>query len=154
MPDEFLAKKAKGEFVQEVKKPFMRFLRFKVGDEEFLVDLPIVMEITDLKELCPVPGSSYFLLGLMNLRGNIVTVYDIRSIFNINIVWKSDKSSIVVLSFQNELIGIFVDQVMDIINVYDEKEILDSDDFISGYGITYNGRKLSILDMEFIINKT
>jgi len=65
----------------------------------------------------------------MNLRGNIVTVYDIRSIFNINTVWKSDKSSIVVLSFQNELIGIFVDHVVDIINIYNEKEIIDSDDF-------------------------
>jgi chemotaxis signal transduction protein len=58
------------------------------------------------------------------------------------------------LSFQNELFGIFVDQVMDIISVYDEKEVFDSDDFISGYGIEYDGRKLSILDMDFIINKT
>jgi len=69
MLDDFLARKAKGELVQEVKKPFMRFLRFKVGDEEFLVDLPIVMEITDLKELYPVPGSSYFLLWSYEFKG-------------------------------------------------------------------------------------
>lgn len=154
MIEELLLKKAAGEPIYEIKKPFMRFLRFIVGGQEFLVDLPLVMEISEPKDIYPVPGSSYFILGLMNLRGNIMTIYDIRMIFNINAVWKSEHSSILVLSFHNENIGLFVDNVLDIVNIYKEEDIFEDDEFISGYGIVLGNRKLSILDVEFIINKT
>lgn len=154
MIEELILKKAAGEPIYEIKKPFMRFIRFVVGGNQFLIDLPLVLEISEPKDIYPVPGSSYFILGLMNLRGNIITVYDIRMIFNINSVWKSEQSSILVLSFHNENIGLFVDSVIDIVSVYKEDDILEDDEFISGYGIVFGGKKLSILDVEFIINKT
>lgn len=153
MIKDILIKKSKGEPIYQPRKPFMRFLRFSVGNVYFLVDLPIVQEICEPGVFYPVPDSSIFMLGLMNIRNNIVPVYDIRMMFNIQTVWKSDKSAIIILTFQNETLGLYVDEVKDILSIYDENEIIQSDEFISGFGTICDGEKLSILDLEFILNK-
>lgn len=153
MIKDILIKKSKGEPVYQIRKPFMRFLRFKVGGLFFLIDLPLVLEISEPLEFYPVPDSNIFLLGLMNLRNNIIPVYDVRYMLNIQTVWKSEKSAVVVLSFQDGTIGLFVDEVKDIVSIYDENEILSGDDFVSGYGVDFEGDKLSILDLEFIFSK-
>ncbi|MEF3255052.1 MAG: chemotaxis protein CheW [Deferribacterales bacterium] len=153
MIEDLLIKMASGKPIHEVKKPFMRFLRFKVGKEEFLIDLPLVVEITEPKALYPVPNSAYFLLGLINHRGNVIPIYDIRTIFNIYDVRKSNESCYIILSFQDENVGLFVDQVIDVVEVYDEKDILEGDEFISDYGIIMDNKKLNILDIELILNK-
>ncbi len=153
MIKDILIKKAKGEPVYQTRKPFMRFLRFHVGNVYFLVDLPVVQEICEPGSFYPVPDSNIFMLGLMNLRNNIIPVYDIRMMFNIQTVWKSEMSAIIVLTFQNETLGLYVDGVKDILSIYDENDIIQSEEFISGFGIDCEGEKLSILDLEFILNK-
>ncbi|MCX8084391.1 MAG: chemotaxis protein CheW [Calditerrivibrio sp.] len=152
MIKEILIKKSKGEPIFQPKKPFMKFLRFRVGNEFFLVDLPLVVEVCEPKEFYPVPGGSIFLLGLMSLRNIIITVYDIRMIFGIKTVWKSQKSSVIVLSFKDETLGLYVDEVIDIISVFDEGDIIENKDSICTYSIYYEDVKCNIIDLENIIN--
>jgi|GEM_PF-4109457 chemotaxis signal transduction protein len=151
---DIILKKAKGEPVYQSRTPFMRFLRFRVGGVSFVIDLPLVQEICNPGKFYNVPDSSIFLLGLMNIRNNIVPVYDIRMILNIQSVWKSVQSSVIVLSFQEETLGLYVDEVKDIISIYDENEIIESEDFISGFGIDIEGEKCGIIDLEFILSKS
>ena len=51
---------------------------FKVGDEEFAVDIMFVKEVVMLREITPVPETASFVEGVMNLRGHLVPVVDLR----------------------------------------------------------------------------
>ena len=94
-----------------------QFITFAIGDEEYGVDIMMVREIKAWTETTPLPNSPAFMRGVINLRGAIVPIYDMRSRFGMG---KTDPSKIhvvVVLALKKRTIGILVDAVSDIITV-------------------------------------
>jgi len=91
---------------------------FKLKEEEFAFDIMKVIEIIKLKEITDVPTAPDFIEGVINLRGKIIPIIDLRKRFNVNIEERDKKHRIIIVElgkFQN--VGIIVDEVTKVIPV-------------------------------------
>jgi purine-binding chemotaxis protein CheW len=74
-----------------------------------------VQEVLRYSEIAPVPGSPSYVLGIINLRGNVVTVIDTRSRFGLQGAEVTDNSRIVIIEAEKQVIGILVDSVAEVV---------------------------------------
>ena len=98
-----------------------QFLTFTIGKEEFGIDIMIVREIKSWTSVTRLPNSPHYMLGVMNLRGIIIPIFDLRACFNMGGTEITPKHVVVILAVDGRIIGILVDSVYDILNVdYEE----------------------------------
>ncbi len=128
--DKILEAMANGNSSEDMRQ----FLVFKIGEEEYAIDVLSVQEIVTYVYLTPVPGSQSYMKGLINLRGNILHVIDLAERvgnFEASSTEKDEAAVIIVISFESRKIGIIADMVSDVINVPEgsitENPIIDSD---------------------------
>ena len=94
-----------------------RWLRVAVGDDRYAVELLRVQEVVRLAPLIAVRGAVPSLLGVMNLRGRVVPVHDLGRWLRRAPVEVDERSRIVVLEFQDELVGLLVTAVTDVVTL-------------------------------------
>jgi purine-binding chemotaxis protein CheW len=94
-----------------------QFITFSIGDEEFGVDIVTVQEIKGWTETTNLPSSPAYMRGVLNLRGVIVPIYDLRARFGLGDTKPSKNHVIVIVMVSNRIIGILVDGVSDILSV-------------------------------------
>jgi purine-binding chemotaxis protein CheW len=94
-----------------------QFLTFTVSDEVFGVDIMKVREIKGWQEVTRLPNSPEFLRGLMNLRGIILPIFDLRCRFGMGLTHAESKHVIIIIALEKRSIGILVDTVSDILTV-------------------------------------
>ena len=92
----------------------VRLVTFKLGNEEYGVDIGLVREIIKFLDITPVPQSPEFVEGLINLRGIVVPVIDIRKLFDIEPVGNEDDRRIVVVEVNGRTLGVLVDCVSEV----------------------------------------
>lgn len=63
--------------------PIMQWVTFCLGDEKYGINVMQVQEVLRITEIAPVPGAPSYVLGIINLRGNVVTVIDTRNRFGL-----------------------------------------------------------------------
>ena len=95
---------------------------FNVGDMICGIDLTYLLEITKNFNIISVPLAPPYVKGVMNLRGQIITVIALRERFGLNTKEKNENMRIMIVNFRDEKIGLLIDQVNEIINV-DSEEI-------------------------------
>lgn len=86
-----------------------------LNGEYFGLDLSLVREFTDIKQITPVPCCGDFILGNMNLRGEIVTLVDIRQLLNLSGDGVNDVAKAMVVHLKDIVAGITIDEVCDVI---------------------------------------
>ncbi|NVK40681.1 MAG: chemotaxis protein CheW [Oceanospirillaceae bacterium] len=97
---------------------YHQWTTFKVDDELFGIDVTQVKEVLRHSEITPVPGAEHYILGIINLRGNVVTVIDTRRLFGLPDAQINNDSRIIVVEFNDqEVIGLVVDSVDEVINL-------------------------------------
>nr|WP_051559811.1 chemotaxis protein CheW [Marinobacterium jannaschii] len=97
---------------------YHQWATFKVDNELYGIDVIQVKEVLRYSEITPVPGSDYFVLGIINLRGNVVTVIDTRQLFGLPAVPIDDDTRIIVVEYnEQEVVGLVVDSVDEVINL-------------------------------------
>ena len=74
-----------------------------------------VQEVLRYTEIAPVPGAPSYVLGIINLRGNVVTVIDTRARFGLMSAEVTDNSRIVIIEAEKQVIGILVDSVAEVV---------------------------------------
>ena len=94
-----------------------QFITFSIGDEEFGVDIVTVQEIKGWTETTALPNAPSYMLGVLNLRGVIVPIYDLRARFGLGDTIPSKNHVIVIVMVSDRIIGILVDAVSDILTV-------------------------------------
>jgi purine-binding chemotaxis protein CheW len=98
-----------------------QYLSFNLGGEDYGVDILRVQEIKGWEEVRPLPDTPNYIKGVLDLRGIIVPIIDLRRRFNLDIVSYTPTTVIIVLSVKKEekpyVIGIVVDGVSDVVNV-------------------------------------
>ncbi len=116
-----------------------QFISFKVGDEGYAIDIMAVREIKGWTETTPLPNQPDYILGVMNLRGVIVPVYDLRCRFGMGLTEVSRSHAIIIVAAQDRMAGLLVDAVSDILTIdsaqicpVPEAECGRSADFLSG----------------------
>ncbi len=91
-----------------------QFVGFKLGKEEFGIDVMDVQEIIDYQEITHIPEMPEFIEGVIDLRGKILPVLDLRKRFNIEAPI-SELTKILILKYNGEQIGAIVDEVTEVV---------------------------------------
>ncbi|AWL11300.1 Chemotaxis protein CheW [Saliniradius amylolyticus] len=102
----------------------LQWVTFRLGDETYGINVMQVQEVLRYTEIAPVPGAPYYVLGIINLRGNVVTVIDTRSRFGLDAHEVTDNTRIVIIESDKQVVGILVDSVAEV--VYLKSSEIDS----------------------------
>jgi len=111
MSDERLSTSNKVDANDEV----LQWVTFKLKDESYGINVMQVQEILRYNEVAPVPGAPLYVLGIINLRGNVVTVIDTRSRFGLEPCEITDDTRIIVIESEQQIIGILVDSASEVV---------------------------------------
>jgi purine-binding chemotaxis protein CheW len=103
-----------GNDKKELQSGEIKFISFKLVGEEFGIETDQVKEILNLSEITPVPKSPDYLLGMMNLRGTIIPILDLRLRLRQEKGQSTSKTRILVINVANDLSGIVVDEVLEV----------------------------------------
>ena len=136
-----------------------QYVIFKLDSEEYGIDIKSVKEISEYAECTKVPNSPSFIKGIINYRGNVVPVINLREKFEMPYVDTTTNTRIIIFAINDKQIGLLVDDASQVLtisdnNIEDAPSIIMSseDKFISGIGKIEN-RMVIILDMENILNE-
>ncbi|MBN2222555.1 MAG: purine-binding chemotaxis protein CheW, partial [Vallitaleaceae bacterium] len=106
------------EFEEDTQKG--KFLTFSLGEEYYGIDIMYVTEIVGIQPITVVPEMPDFIKGIINLRGKIIPVMDVRIKFRKEEKEYNDRTCIIVIDVQELSIGIIVDAVSEVLNIDDE----------------------------------
>jgi purine-binding chemotaxis protein CheW len=94
-----------------------RYLTFNIGNQVYAIEIRNVTEIIGIQKVTKVPNIKSFIKGIINLRGIIVPIVDVRKRFNLPAVEYDEKTCIIVVNFNDVEIGLIVDEVAEVINI-------------------------------------
>jgi purine-binding chemotaxis protein CheW len=95
----------------------LQLVTFEVGSEEFAIPILSVQEINRMMEITRVPQSPPFVEGVINLRGKIIPVVDLRQRFGMERVERNGDSRIIVVEVKGRVIGFTVDRVNEVLRI-------------------------------------
>ena len=144
------------ENVEDTQKG--KFLTFSVGKEEYGIAIKYVTEIIGIQEITEVPELPNYVKGIINLRGKIIPVMDVRLRFKKEPKEYNDRTCIVVIDVKDISIGLIVDNVSEVLNINEESIVPPPDlrtgfhnRYVKGIGKVGNEVKL-LLDCDKLLN--
>ncbi|NQZ06570.1 MAG: chemotaxis protein CheW [Algicola sp.] len=93
----------------------LQWVTFRLENETYGINVMQVQEVLRYTDIAPVPGAPGYVLGIINLRGNVVTVIDTRSRFGLPFSDATDSTRIVIIEAEKQVIGILVDSVAEVV---------------------------------------
>jgi purine-binding chemotaxis protein CheW len=127
----------------------MQVVVFKLNNEQFAIETNRVQTINDSIQVTKVPMAPSYIKGLINLRGNVISLLDINLLLDIP-KEASAEENIIIVEREDELIGISVDQVDEVIDVEEnliEKSTDSSKDYIQGV-INFQDRIVTLINID------
>ncbi|AKN34250.1 chemotaxis protein CheW [Clostridium carboxidivorans P7] len=131
----------------------MQVVVFKLNNEQFAVETAKVQSINDAMEITKVPKAPGHIKGLINLRGNVISLLDINLLLDVS---KSEEkqNNIIILEMEDELVGITVDQVDEVLEV--EEGIIEKINdgkkaYIEGV-INFKDRIVTLIDIDKLLS--
>jgi purine-binding chemotaxis protein CheW len=132
---------------------------FRIGAETFAVPIGLVHEIVRVPEITAVPDSPDYVEGVINLRGKIVSVIDLRKRFGEKEIVRDKRNRILVTDVDGKLVGLIVDAASEVLKlpeteveppppVFDEKEV----NYVTGLG-KLKGRLIILIDLTKVLQK-
>lgn len=103
--------------VQDNDNATLRWVTFFLSQEKYGINVMQVQEVLRVSEIAPVPGAPDYVLGIINLRGNVVTVIDTRQRFGLESKEVDDSSRIVIVESNDQVVGILVDSVAEVVDL-------------------------------------
>lgn len=98
-----------------------KYMTFKLAREEYGVAILKVRELIGLMEITKVPGTQSFIRGVINLRGKVIPVVDLRQKFGMEATKSTDQTVIIVVQLETRkgplTMGILVDEVLEVLNI-------------------------------------
>lgn len=137
----------------------VQFLTFRIDKGEYGVDIMTVREIKGWSETTRLPNMPAFMRGVINLRGVVVPIFDLRCRFNMGTTEVNPKNVVIILAVAERTIGILVDAVSDILTINaDEIKALPNNEtqideaFINGL-ISVDERMVVLLSINKLFDK-
>jgi purine-binding chemotaxis protein CheW len=94
-----------------------KFLTFNIGKEEYGIEVQYVTQILGLQKITELPEMPSFIQGVINLRGNVIPVIDVRLRFSFEKREYDERTCIIVIDINNVSVGLIVDQVKEVIDI-------------------------------------
>lgn len=95
--------------------PVLQWVTFRLENETYGINVMQVQEVLRHTEIAPVPGAPPYVLGIINLRGSVVTVIDTRLRFGLPSAETTDQTRIVIIEAENQVVGMLVDAVAEVV---------------------------------------
>jgi purine-binding chemotaxis protein CheW len=141
-----------------------KYLTFNLMEEHYGVSVEWILQIIAIPEITKIPKTPYFVKGVINLRGKIIPVLDLRLKFNLPEQVYDDRTSIIVIQIKTSnddvFIGIIVDKVLEVIDINKdeiEKTPTFGVDFDSGFILgmaKVKNKVISLLNVEKILTNS
>ncbi|NDY55632.1 purine-binding chemotaxis protein CheW [Desulfovibrio sulfodismutans] len=136
----------------------MQLVTFSIGEEEFGVDILKVQEIIRMMEITKVPRAPDFVEGVINLRGKVIPIIDLRKRFGLSTRDHDKHTRIIVIEINNMIVGFVVDSVSEVLRIPSNTveppppvvSGLESE-YISGVG-KLEDRLLILLDLDRLLS--
>ncbi len=134
-----------------------QYLSFTLGEEEYGVEILKVQEIKGYSGITPIPNTPPYIKGVMNLRGTVIPVVDLRAKFSMSAREYNKFTVIIVVSVGARIVGLVVDAVSDVLDIR-RSDIRPTPDlgaradtrFISGMA-TVGGKLVVLLQIEMLL---
>jgi purine-binding chemotaxis protein CheW len=137
----------------------LQLVGFRIGRETFGVPIGLVHEIVRVPEITSVPDAPRYVEGVINLRGKIVSIVDLRKRFGESHIEPSRKNRILVAEIQNKMVGLIVDAASEVIRLPEAEieappEVFEDSElkYVTGVG-KLNGRLVILVDLTKILQK-
>lgn len=118
MEDKYLDNLDVADFTQEDDETMLnRYLTFNIGDEIYGFEIMYVTEIIGMQKITKVPNIPEYIKGIINLRGIIYPVVEIRNRFGIEEVSYTEKTCIILVRVRNMGVGLIVDNVAEVMRI-------------------------------------
>ncbi len=136
----------------------LQLVSFKIGGEEFGIDILKVQEINRMMQITKVPNAPHFVEGVVNLRGRIIPVVNLRTRLNMEKIDEDNRTRIIVVDLTGITIGFVVDEVNEVLRI--PKSITEpppamvagiDSDYITAVG-KLEDRLLILLDLEKVFS--
>ncbi|CCJ33780.1 MULTISPECIES: chemotaxis protein CheW [Caloramator] len=110
----------------------MQIVIFTLGNEKFALDTKLVHGIEKMMSITKVPNAPYYVKGLINLRGSIITVVDLKTLLNKQN--KDQEENIIIVEINQEKIGLIVNKVDEVIEIENDKieKPVENNSYIKG----------------------
>lgn len=134
-----------------------KYLTFQLDNETYGIEIENVVEIIGMQPITKLPGLPDYVRGIINLRGKIIPVMDVRLRFNKNLVDYNERTCVIVININDLSTGLIVDNVSEVISipkteiVAPQGVVKENNRFIKGLGKVGDDVKL-LLDCEKLLN--
>lgn len=133
---------------------------FKLGNEEYGVDINLVNGIEKYQQIVPVPNSVAFIKGIINLRGEVVPVYDLRKKFNMPAFsGNGEERKLIVIKLPDIMVALEVDAVSEI-HDFSVQDIVKMPDIVMNDNTRFmervanvNGRLIVLMDINYLLSE-
>lgn len=136
-----------------------KYLTFFLGKEVYAIEIKYVTEIIGIQPITEVPELPTYVKGIINLRGKIIPVLDVRLRFKKSSVDYNDRTCIIVIEVKDTYVGLIVDNVSEVLSIAEEETVpppeinkTSESKFIKSIGKVDNEVKL-ILDCDQLMNE-
>jgi purine-binding chemotaxis protein CheW len=143
---------------QQLSGEVVQVVSFRLGGEEYGVDISQVQEIIRLVEITHVPRAPKFMEGVINLRGQLIPIIDLRTRFGMPRIEPTKSTRIIVTEIGTKRVGIIVDSVSEVLNLPLEN-VEEAPEMIAGVGTEYiqgvgklDDRLIILLDLTMVIS--
>ncbi|MCM3566989.1 chemotaxis protein CheW [Neobacillus mesonae] len=102
----------------------MKIVAFRLGDEEYGLDIQFVQSIERIQPITRVPNAPEFVEGVINLRGNVTPVLDLRKRLNLEKEGHTEHTRVIITKFEEIELGLIVDKISDVIDL--DKESIEA----------------------------
>jgi len=144
----------------EIKEELLQFVTFSLNDEEYAVDILNVQEINRITEITEVPNSPYYIEGVINLRGKVIPVLNLRKKFGFQEKPLDNTSRIIIMEVNGITCGMIVDSVSEVLRIPSSiieppppMSSTNNSQFIKGLAKIEN-RLIILLNIEKIVEDT
>jgi purine-binding chemotaxis protein CheW len=100
-----------------MKDDEIQIVTFKLGHEEFGIKIEQVQEINRVDKITSVPQAQSFIEGVMNLRGNVIPIIDLRKRFELEVKQHDEATRVIIVTIMGKLTGLIVDSVSEVLRL-------------------------------------
>lgn len=120
MAEEIMETELEDELVNEDDSQKGQFMTFQTGKEFYGISISYINEIIMMQPITAVPEVEDYIKGLINLRGKIIPVIDVRTRFEMAPVDYTDRTCIIIISVKSVTLGLIVEKIAEVVNIVDD----------------------------------
>ncbi len=137
-----------------------KYLTFRLSSEQYGINIERIVGITELQKITEVPDMPIYVKGVVNLRGKVIPVIDMRKRFNIEEKEYDDRTCMIEIDFEHSSIGFIVDTVEEVLEIPDEqidppprfRNLSVKNQYIKGMGKINDSVRI-LLDIDNVLNE-